>query len=149
MRKASRNDWSPSHITAMLMLNLYQKDPIFEDYVGMVVRAQSDEELTVNFMRKSIRPGKFVFPHEPNVETVDKSEVVKVLKQPKINKRSQYIFAENMKIFKNMHWFCQLLLLRTHSHSLLGIVNFLAVFLLFMHKVPITHLIFHCVRVIS
>lgn len=75
---------------------------LVEHYVGMVERVQSDEELIVNFMRKWTGVGKFIFPDKMNVEIVDKSSVVKVLEQPEINKRNQYIFTENIQNFKNM-----------------------------------------------
>ena len=63
----------------------------------MVVRVE--EDFIVNFMRKSTEAGKFIFLEKTNTETVDKSAVVKVLEQPEINNRNQYIFKENLEKF--------------------------------------------------
>ena len=50
-------------------------------------------------MRKSTEARKFIFLEKTNTETVDKSAVVKVLEQPEINNRNQYIFKENLEKF--------------------------------------------------
>lgn len=58
-------------------------------------------------MQKSTRVW-FIFPNKKNVKTVDRNAVVKVLKQPDINKCNQYILygSKNLKICAFANSYC-------------------------------------------
>lgn len=69
---------------------LAEKGPS-KNFVAQVVDVL-DDDFEISFLKKSY--GKFFFPTTLDVSWVRLDEVIKVLKEPIINKRGQFIFSE-------------------------------------------------------
>lgn len=62
--------------------------------IGFVLDQQNNE-FTIKFMRKSgisTTGNEFIFPKVDDIRAVKKADILKVLEQPSVNNRQQYLF---------------------------------------------------------
>ena len=70
-------------------------------FVGQVLKAYEKHEFKVKFLRLKEAPNKFIFPEREDVANIEHSQIICLLKEPMIDRRSIYTFEE-IKILSSL-----------------------------------------------